>query len=136
MLILTRKLKEQIQIGDNIQITVLKISGRTVQIGIDAPREVRVKRAELKSEGAESPAAIEPGSCAASSPRSSLPLPATRDESSSLLPSDCSARLTSEVPTGVTDSTRRPVLAIGRRFRVLTPSQEGSSILRAVPLSE
>jgi carbon storage regulator CsrA len=47
MLVLSRKLEERIQIGENITITVLKIRGNSVQIGIEAPRSVSVVRAEL-----------------------------------------------------------------------------------------
>ena len=51
MLVLTRKLQEQIRIGDNVTITVLRVKGQAVRIGIDAPREVRVVRAELPRDG-------------------------------------------------------------------------------------
>lgn len=47
MLVLTRKLQEKIQIGDQITITVLRVKGNTVRVGIEAPRDVRVVRAEL-----------------------------------------------------------------------------------------
>ncbi len=48
MLVLSRKVNEQIRIGDNIVITVTKLFGDRVQIGIEAPRDVPVKRMELK----------------------------------------------------------------------------------------
>lgn len=44
MLVLSRKLGEQIRIGGGIEITVLKIHGGRVQIGVQAPREVAVRR--------------------------------------------------------------------------------------------
>lgn len=47
MLVLTRKLQEMLKIGDEITITVLKIKGNTVRLGIEAPRSVRVIRSEL-----------------------------------------------------------------------------------------
>lgn len=47
MLVLSRKAQEQIHIGDNIRISILKIHGNTVRVGIEAPREVRVLRGEL-----------------------------------------------------------------------------------------
>jgi len=47
MLVLTRKLKQQIQIGADITITVLRVQGNNVRIGIDAPQNVRVMRGEL-----------------------------------------------------------------------------------------
>jgi carbon storage regulator CsrA len=47
MLVLTRKLQQQIKIGDQITVTILKVKGNTVRVGITAPREVRVVRGEL-----------------------------------------------------------------------------------------
>ena len=47
MLVLTRKLKQQIQIGSNITVTVLRVQGNSVRIGIEAPLDVRVLRGEL-----------------------------------------------------------------------------------------
>jgi carbon storage regulator CsrA len=47
MLVLTRKANQQIQIGENIVITVLQIKGNSVRLGIEAPRDVRVVRGEL-----------------------------------------------------------------------------------------
>jgi carbon storage regulator CsrA len=47
MLVLSRKLTERIQIGDNVFITVVEIQGNRVRIGIDAPRDLRVLRSEL-----------------------------------------------------------------------------------------
>ena len=51
MLVLTRKLQQQIKIGDEITVTILKVKGNTVRVGITAPREVRVIRGELPKEG-------------------------------------------------------------------------------------
>jgi len=50
MLVLTRKLNETIKIGDNIEITVVGISGDNVRIGIEAPREVKILRCEVYEE--------------------------------------------------------------------------------------
>ena len=47
MLVLTRKISESIQIGDEISITVLSVQGQNVKIGISAPREVTVHRKEI-----------------------------------------------------------------------------------------
>lgn len=49
MLVLTRKQKETIKIGDNITITILRMKGQTVRVGIEAPRDVRVVRGELNA---------------------------------------------------------------------------------------
>lgn len=50
MLILSRKQDQEILIGDQIKITVLKTRGNTVRLGIEAPREVKVIRGELTAE--------------------------------------------------------------------------------------
>jgi carbon storage regulator CsrA len=50
MLVLSRKINEEIVIGDNIKVTILKLKGNTVRIGIEAPNDVRVLRAELPRE--------------------------------------------------------------------------------------
>ena len=50
MLVLTRKLQEKITIAGNITVTVLRVKGQTVRIGIEAPREIRVIRGELPVE--------------------------------------------------------------------------------------
>ena len=47
MLVLSRKLQQEILIGENIKVTVLKVKGNTVRLGIEAPRSVRVLRGEL-----------------------------------------------------------------------------------------
>ena len=47
MLVLTRKLDEQIRIGQDVTITIVRLHGNTVRIGVEAPRDVRVRRAEL-----------------------------------------------------------------------------------------
>lgn len=50
MLILSRKLDEKVVIGDNIIITIVSVSGETVKLGIEAPRDVKVYRAEVYEE--------------------------------------------------------------------------------------
>jgi carbon storage regulator CsrA len=47
MLVLSRKTRQQILIGDNITVTILLVKGQVVRVGIEAPRDVRVLRAEL-----------------------------------------------------------------------------------------
>lgn len=48
MLVLSRKLRESILVGDNIVLTVLKIDGNQVSLGVSAPRDVRIDRKELR----------------------------------------------------------------------------------------
>jgi carbon storage regulator CsrA len=52
MLVLTRKLQQQIKIGEQITVTILRVKGSTVRVGVQAPREVRVVRGELPKEPA------------------------------------------------------------------------------------
>lgn len=47
MLILTRKVGENLLISDNISITVLSVRGNQVKIGVDAPKDVSVHREEI-----------------------------------------------------------------------------------------
>ncbi len=47
MLVLTRKANESIMIGDEIEISVLAITGEKIRIGIEAPRSIPVFRKEI-----------------------------------------------------------------------------------------
>ena len=47
MLILTRRIGESLQIGDNVKVTVLSVRGNQIQLGIEAPPEVAVHREEI-----------------------------------------------------------------------------------------
>ena len=47
MLVLTRKQNEKVRIGDSITITVLRMKGKAVRLGIEAPQDVNVIRGEL-----------------------------------------------------------------------------------------
>lgn len=47
MLILTRRVRETIIIGDDIQVTILGIKGNQVRIGVNADKSVSVHRAEI-----------------------------------------------------------------------------------------
>ena len=48
MLVLSRKVGEQLWIGDKITVTVVRIAGGGVRIGIEAPDELPIMRAELR----------------------------------------------------------------------------------------
>jgi carbon storage regulator len=63
MLVLTRKLSERIVISDSIVITVVRINGSSVKIGIEAPPHVTVLREELTHSpaGTTSDGALAPG---------------------------------------------------------------------------
>ena len=47
MLVLTRKPRQQIMIGDDIVVNVVDVQGDNVRIAIDAPREVKIYRGEI-----------------------------------------------------------------------------------------
>lgn len=47
MLVLTRKTNQSIMIGDDIEVSILSVTGDKVRIGIDAPRDVAVFRKEV-----------------------------------------------------------------------------------------
>lgn len=47
MLILTRRTGEKIKIGEDIEVTVLGVTGNQVRIGVAAPKSVDVHRSEI-----------------------------------------------------------------------------------------
>jgi carbon storage regulator len=60
MLVLTRRIGEEIVIGDNIRVAVVAIRGQSIRVGITAPPSVRVARLELLADhsgGTEAPTA-------------------------------------------------------------------------------
>jgi len=74
MLVLTRKRKQTIQIGEDIVITVQQIKGNAVRIGIDAPRSLAIRRGELNPLDAPAETVVSPA--AANALLASLSLPA------------------------------------------------------------
>jgi carbon storage regulator len=65
MLVLSRKESQRIRLGDSIVITIVKISGDKVRVGIDAPTNVLVLRDELETRhpvATEEPLAVAPDS--------------------------------------------------------------------------
>ena len=47
MLVLSRKQNQRIRVGDSVVVTVVRVSGDKVRIGIEAPHSMRVLRDEL-----------------------------------------------------------------------------------------
>lgn len=48
MLVLSRRESERIQLGDSIVVTVVRVAGERVRLGIEAPPDVVVLRDELQ----------------------------------------------------------------------------------------
>jgi carbon storage regulator len=67
MLVITRRPGQKVMVGDTIVVHVLEIVGKSVRVGIEAPRAVPVYREEIwnaireeNRTAAESPASVQP----------------------------------------------------------------------------
>jgi carbon storage regulator len=69
MLVMTRKVGERIVIGDNVTVTVVRISGGMVRLGIEAPQDYAVFRRELTGAGENEPLSRAPSHGAEDSSR-------------------------------------------------------------------
>ncbi len=47
MLILTRRVGETVMIGEDVSVTVLRVKGNQVRLGVNAPKNVSVQREEI-----------------------------------------------------------------------------------------
>ena len=81
MLVLSRKESQRIRLGDSIVVTIVKISGDKVRVGIEAPTDVLVLRDELEARtaAAKSDPALAAPSLAPPSPLSSSTAAGTID---------------------------------------------------------
>jgi len=52
MLVLSRKERERIKLGDSIVVTVVRVAGDRVRLGIEAPRDMVVLREEVEPSSA------------------------------------------------------------------------------------
>jgi carbon storage regulator len=59
MLVLSRRERERIRLGDSIVVTIVRVAGDKVRIGIEAPPEVLVLRDELEPRVLSGPATLE-----------------------------------------------------------------------------
>ena len=50
MLVLSRRERERIKLGDTIVVTVVRVTGDRVRLGIEAPSEILILRQELEPE--------------------------------------------------------------------------------------
>ena len=53
MLVLSRKESEKIILGDDIVLTIVRVSGDRVRLGIQAPKDMLILRHELENQGLE-----------------------------------------------------------------------------------
>jgi carbon storage regulator len=51
MLVLSRRAGERIQIGDQVEVTVVRIGPGVVRIGVEAPQQIQVLREEVRKRG-------------------------------------------------------------------------------------
>lgn len=62
MLVLSRKVNEEIVIDGRIRVQVLQVKGKTIRLGISAPDDVKVLRGELQPFDIEAAKAVQPSS--------------------------------------------------------------------------
>ena len=65
MLVLTREIGETFSIGDDVTVQILGVSGNQVRLGIDAPKDIKIHRAEVFRRIANKLAEQQPGPPAA-----------------------------------------------------------------------
>lgn len=53
MLVLSRKEAQEIMIGEHIAVSIIKIRNGKIKIGIDAPKNINIMRAEINDSHAE-----------------------------------------------------------------------------------
>ena len=73
MLVVSRKPRESIHIGNSIVVTVKEIVGNRVRLGIEAPKVIRILRAELLEQEVEQPTVSLPSVVDTGSPQSDGP---------------------------------------------------------------
>jgi len=55
MLVLTRKLGEEIKIGDDVTLKLIRVKGNSVRIAFDAPPDVKIYRSEYQENSQKKP---------------------------------------------------------------------------------
>jgi len=108
MLVLTRKLQERICIGNDITVTVLRVKGQQVRIGIEAPRDVRVVRGELPPTATRRPETEIAGPEMAETEQVSLPITLDIDASDLLSDSDAESVDADETSSALVYGRGRP----------------------------
>lgn len=131
MLVLTRKMHEKIQIGENVTVTILRVKGRAVRIGIEAPKGVRVMRAEIPANefgDDEATANVEASRPAVAEAATSM---ADDDEHPEIL--EPSREVNKE--TGRMPSDPPLSLHIARRFRIIGATASVNAAVRAAAVA-
>jgi carbon storage regulator len=64
MLVLSRKLGEEIVIGDRITVKIVAVEGGRVKLGVAAPTDVPVCREEIYQRSGDCPLALRCADCA------------------------------------------------------------------------
>jgi carbon storage regulator len=64
MLVLSRKPKEAVRIGQDIEVVVLEVHGDRVKLGFSAPAEIPIHRGEIHDRIMHAPPALEHAECA------------------------------------------------------------------------
>ena len=156
MLVLTRKNQQQIQIGNNIVVTILQVKGQTVRVGIEAPREVRVVRGEIADKDEkpndqscplpavelsheEREVLLGAGTKETSSDSATRRRAETRSTSNDLLPEPGFTSPTTQPPSGprggervASDPRRRVPSAVRATSSIRPPARLGPTSLRAL----
>jgi carbon storage regulator len=60
MLVLTRRIDESLKVGDEVTLTVLRVTGDRVRFGVVAPRDIRVQRAPKEPSVSKAPEELPP----------------------------------------------------------------------------
>jgi carbon storage regulator len=58
MLVLSRRENERLFIGDNVVITIVRVAGGAVRLGIEAPGDIQVQREEVRCREKDSAAKL------------------------------------------------------------------------------
>lgn len=61
MLVLSRKRGQKLVIGNEIIVSVLEVSGNRVKVGLEAPAEHRIVRAEIRDRTSEKSSSLPSG---------------------------------------------------------------------------
>ncbi len=116
MLVVTRKADQQIHIGRDIVVTVVRVKGGAVRIGIDAPPEVPIARGELVEGGGAEARAAAGAPAVPSTPASGRGSPPAEDDPPGDPPPSGLPILVSRAPRAERAAERLPQPRVGPAF--------------------